>query len=376
MVSRPFAVVALMAAYNEADIIGQVVADLVAQGIGVYLMDHGSTDGTAAAVAAWRGRGLLGVERFPEESGIEAPADRFDLAGIVRRKETLARELDADWFINADADEFRESPWPHLSLRDAIRLVDRLGWNAIDFEVLNFWPTHDGFRPGDDPRQVFRGFERAPDCDRLQIRGWKKTGGPVDLVSTAGHEARFPERRVFPIRFPLRHYPIRSQAHGERKIFRERLPRFASTERERGWHVQYDDVGEGQSLLRDAARLTPYDADAERVQLVLRHRGVEELEEALGAARRAVEEMRGELEARGAEIERMQRAAARMRADLEARANQVAAIDRERSAGVAEIERLRAAVAEIGRRLDEVYASRSWRWMAPLRAAYRLLGGR
>ena len=37
---RDFSVVAIIAAYNEADIIGQVVADLIAQGVSVYLLDH------------------------------------------------------------------------------------------------------------------------------------------------------------------------------------------------------------------------------------------------------------------------------------------------------------------------------------------------
>ena len=38
--------------------------------------------------------------------------------------------------------------------------------------------------------------------------------------------ARFPGRKVFPIQFLLRHYPIRSQRHGETKVFTERKPRF------------------------------------------------------------------------------------------------------------------------------------------------------
>src|SRR5688500_19754661 len=44
-------VVALVAAFNEADVIGCVVHDLVAQGIDVHVLDDGSTDGTAEALA-------------------------------------------------------------------------------------------------------------------------------------------------------------------------------------------------------------------------------------------------------------------------------------------------------------------------------------
>ena len=226
---RALTVTAIIAAYNEEDVIGPVLADLVKQGVKVYLLDHGSTDATVAEAKRFLRRGLLKIERL-------APGE-FSLAQIIRRKETLAAELESDWFVNADADEFRESPWPGVGFVEALHEVDRLGFNAVDFAVLNFPPVHDAFKKGDDPRESFRFYEPGAHYDRLQVRCWKKQPGTLDLVSTAGHEARFPERRVFPLRFLLRHYPIRGQAHGERKVFRERLPRFAKDERARGWHV-------------------------------------------------------------------------------------------------------------------------------------------
>src|SRR5262249_10574746 len=144
-------------------------------------------------------------------------AARFSLTRILRRKAELAAKLDASWFINHDADEFRESPWADLDLRRAIQRVDGWGDNAIDFAVLDFWPTHAGFRPGPDARQAFPRYAPGAGWNRVQIRCWKKGEAAVDLVSSGGHEATFPGRRVFPVRFILRHYPIRSQAHGERK---------------------------------------------------------------------------------------------------------------------------------------------------------------
>src|SRR5580765_581681 len=118
-----FSVVAIIAAYNEADIIEQVVSDLINQDVQVYFMDDGSTDGTVATVERHLGRGVLGIERLasPVENG--APS-RFDWERILQRKTQLAMELEASWFIHHDADEFRESPWSHLSLREAIRHVD------------------------------------------------------------------------------------------------------------------------------------------------------------------------------------------------------------------------------------------------------------
>ena len=115
--------VAIITAFNEADVIGPVVGDLIAQGLHVYFIDDGSTDGTVACVEPFVGRGVLAIERLNESSGGEPPGP-FDWERVLRRKEALARELDADWFLHHDADEFRESPWAQLTLKDAIRQVD------------------------------------------------------------------------------------------------------------------------------------------------------------------------------------------------------------------------------------------------------------
>ncbi len=337
----PLTVTAIIAAFNEEDVIGPVLADLVDQGIRVYLIDQGSTDGTLAEAKRAGGRGLVGAEQLVGED--------FSLARIIRRKEVLAAELDSDWLINADADEFRESPWPGVSFFEGIQQVDRMGWNAIDFEVLNFPPIDDSFRKGADPREVFRFCERASFVDRLQVRCWKKQPGPLDLVSSAGHEARFAGRRVFPLRFLLRHYPIRSQAHGERKLFRERRPRYATDERARGWHVQYDGILEGASFLREPSSLTPYDPWTARVDLALRHRGVEDLEAELV---RQGEGLHAELREQRAEL-------AAVRQDL---------------AAVTDAGERRARALQ--GRLDAVLTSRAWRWTGPLRRMLDRLGRR
>ena len=375
--ARP-SVVALVAAYNEADVIGAVVGDLIAQGVQVYVLDDGSTDGTAAAVEPYRGRGVLAIERLAG-GGAAGP---FDWERILKRKAELARSLDADWFIHHDGDEFRESPWAGVTLREGIARVDALGYNAIDFELLNFWPTHDDFRPGDDPREAFRFYQRGDAFDRLQIRCWKKSEAPVDLAGSGGHDVGFPGRRVFPLRFLLRHYPIRGQAHGERKVFHERRGRFVPAERARGWHVQYDAVKEGASFLRDPATLTPWDPDAARLLLALRHRGVDELEAALAAARRDVERRDEELAVARAAVEAHRAEGEKLRAELDARGAEldkrvveVADLQRELDLRAAELARLREGFEDRARRLEAVYRSLSWRWTAPARALLRLLGG-
>jgi hypothetical protein len=289
MTASSFRIIALIATYNEEDIIEPVLLHLASEGVDSYVIDNRSTDGTVEKVRSFIGRGVIGVETF-SAPGVERDDSRFHWAPILARKEALAKELDADWFIHHDADEVRESPWGHLRLREAIELVDRLGYSAIDSEVLNFWPTTD-VPESADPVRAFRYCEHAGLFDRLQVKTWKKTVSGVDLVTSGGHDATFEERRIFPLRFIIRHYPIRSDAHGARKVFCERRPRFAADERQRGWHVQYDGFEPGTTFVRDPASMTLYDAEQTRVHAQIHHRLVEQLEEEVSTLRRNADQV-------------------------------------------------------------------------------------
>lgn len=266
---HPFRVIAIIAAFNEGDIISPVIGHLVQNGIDVYLLDNHSTDDTVDQARRWLGRGLLTIETFPNELEVGCPGT-FNWTAILRRKEELACELRADWFIHHDADEIREGPWPGLTLKESIRWVDKLGYNCVDFRVLNFPPIGDDFRQGDDPRTYFRFCEEGPECDKVQLKCWKTGKSPVSLAPHGGHEARFQGRRIFPMQFLLRHYPIRGQKHGMKKVFAERRNRLLQAEKSQGWHRQYDNiVNEKHLFLRSADELRPFDLDQAREELML-----------------------------------------------------------------------------------------------------------
>jgi hypothetical protein len=393
-VSASFSVVAIVAAFNEADIVGQVVSDLIDQRIDVYFLDDGSTDGTVAAVEPFVGHGVIGIEQL----GSPATNPRiFHWERILRRKSDLAAALPGDWFIHHDADEFRESPWTGMSLKEGIRRVDALGYNAIDFLSFDFRPVDDRFRPGDDPVSAFQYYAPHAPYDRVQVRCWKKTGAPVDLASSGGHDAAFAGRRVFPMRFILRHYPIRGQAHGERKVFEERQCRYLPSERARGWHVQYDSAKPGDRFIAEPSTLIRYDPDTVRVELALRHRGADELKAAFETAQRELAEL-SELEARtrdelgkahaalaeAAEYARhLESALAAAQAAHAGASAHLVTVTRELAAHrealdrrMTEIEQWRQSLESARRELQEVRGSLSWRLLAPARALFRLVKGR
>jgi len=370
--TRPFSVVAIIAARNEADIIEHVVRDLIAQGIDIYYIDDDSTDGTREIVERYVGHGVIGIEGFDGTPG------RFEWERLLRRKEALAQSLEADWFIHHDADEFRESPWPDVSLKQAIGQADAVGCNAIDFCLFEFRPDHDDFVPGTDVRQSLTSYAPPAFYDLIQIRCWKKQPGPVDLAESGGHQARFPGRRVFPVQFILRHYPVRSQAHGTRKVFEGRLPRFSPAEQAKGWHVQYNAMTAESSFVVSRDALTVFEPREARRQLAgsvetlcdLELR-VADLQEALDAALAESERHRQRWSEAADEA---RRATVRV-TELESRL-------RHHEAQSARVDALAAAIAEqqiaidhYRRRAMDFEQSLSWRLTAPARAAYRLLTG-
>jgi hypothetical protein len=270
-----FRVIALMSAYNEGDIISPVIQHLIENGVEVYLLDNRSTDDTVAQATRWLGKGLIQIETFPADASTQYAdaAGRYDWTAILRRKEELALALDADWFIHHDADEIRDSPWSSVTIKEALRFVDSVDYNCVDFRVFEFPPIDDGFRQGMDPAAYFTRFRDAKEFDQLQLKGWKKRHGPVSLIRFGGHDVEFEGRRVFPIPFLLRHYPVRGQTHGRRKVFEERKRRFAPEERAKSWHIQYDHIqDEAHIFLVDPETLRPFDLGHARLEAQLWNR--------------------------------------------------------------------------------------------------------
>lgn len=263
----PVRALAIMHAFNEEDVIAASIGALVEQGVDVYLLDNHSTDGTVAAAAPFIGRGLVAIETFPGTGA--AGADRMELGALLRRVQGIMETLDYEWFLINDADEFREAPWPGLTLPQGLARAQALGYDAINFRVLDFRPVDDRFVPGGDPRAALTGFELGQLCDAPQMKAFRRPDGPFSILTHGGHEVEFAGRRVCPIPFILRHYPIRSPEHGRRKVLRERLPRFAPEERAKGWHVQYDALLEsGREFVWAPEELHAWDPVATRLELL------------------------------------------------------------------------------------------------------------
>src|SRR6266480_1713543 len=256
---RDFRVTAIMTAYNESDIIEPSIRKLVNGGVDVYVLDNWSTDGTYEIVKNLESGGMVsGVERWPTEG----PASYDHLEQKLRRVSVIASSLDSDWFVHHDVDEVRSAPWKGVSLKDGLQRADTQGFNAVDHTVVLFPAVDNDYSAGADFEQHFGHFEfgRRP-ARFFQVKAWKNLGRPVDLAETAGHVAKFEGRKIYPYKFLLKHYPIRSESHGARKILCDRLPRYDPEERAKGWHTHYDDLAKSATFLRKVEDLQPYDAE-------------------------------------------------------------------------------------------------------------------
>jgi len=266
-----FRVVAFMAAYNEEDIIVQSIRKWTDQGIHVHVLENWSTDATYDLAKQMEHELPVTVERFPTSG----PSRYFDWEAMLARIEVLSREIEAHWFIRRGADEVLCSPWPGLSYKDSLYLVDQAGFNCVDHTIVEFYPVDNGFKTGMDHEAYFKHFDFKHLSHPFQRKAWKNYGQSISTIPSAGHDVIFAGRRVYPFKFLLKHYSFRSQKHGETKVFRERKARWNPAERARGWHVHYDAVQEGHQFVHATSEKEVFnECDFNNAYLVERLSGI------------------------------------------------------------------------------------------------------
>jgi hypothetical protein len=252
--------IALVTAYNEADVIVETITDLLKQGCQVILRDNWSSDGTYELMKSLMSqeRDLLEVDRFPAEG----PTSHFELLRQLQHKEEIALGFPGRWIMHTDADELRRAPILGMSIREAFGLASAYGCNRVSFTCIEFKPVDCASKDG-SLEEKFLFFEHGTRPGHFrQTKAWLQGHQRVDLASSGGHVAKFTGARDFPYRFLLKHYPIRTQEQAVRKIVRERQLRYSPYEREAlRWHTQYNSVSENSNLIWLPESLLRYDQE-------------------------------------------------------------------------------------------------------------------
>jgi glycosyltransferase involved in cell wall biosynthesis len=246
-------VIALLATYNEERFVAGCLEHLLQQQIDVYLIDNCSTDQTLAIASRCIGHGLIGIETIPRRG-------TYSWRPILERKEQLANTLDADWFMNVDADEIRLPPRTDRSLAEAFAEVDGEGYNAVNFQEFTFTPTQEA---PDHDHQDFQKTMRwyypyLPSPVPNQVKAWKRQPSPVKFAWSAGHQVRFSGLRISPQWFRMRHYLFLSVPHAVRKYIEKS---YDPAEMEAGWHRARAGLRPETIRLPAEAELRPYLSD-------------------------------------------------------------------------------------------------------------------
>ena len=252
-------VLAIVPQFNERDIIAQTIKHLISQGVDVHVIDNWSDDGSYEIVQELAGhyKGHVTFERFPAKKAL-----KYDLRNTLKHINELAidRINEYQWIMKCDSDELRWSPWKGVSLQEAISFVDHMGYNCIDSTLFTFRPTRDGFDEKIDPVKFFRYGEFGKTWAFLQVNTWKNHID-ADISSSGGHLILLPQQKIFPFKFLLCHYPLRSSEQSRRKIFKERLPRYSAAGKKRGWHIHYNHFEYDQSFILSPKGFVKFDVE-------------------------------------------------------------------------------------------------------------------
>jgi len=177
--------------------------------------------------------------------------DKFAEVDSLNAVEAAVKESGTDWAIFHAADEIYCSNRSGETYREALERIAADGFNAIDHESQLYPPIDETFEPGIDHEAHFRYWEDDGIRKKMrlrQIRAWKNHPGMRFIHN--GHCVALPERNVPDERLIRKHYPIRSSAHGVKKMFGERHGRGEgfSFVQYKYWHPGYE---KSKNFLRD-----------------------------------------------------------------------------------------------------------------------------
>jgi glycosyltransferase involved in cell wall biosynthesis len=200
---------AVLLCYNDGDLLEDSLRYLLEQDHDLVVWDHGSTDETASVIDRFR-RELVETRRIPREF------DFYELYPAMSRHLLEHYVARYDWISWPDQDEFLEGPSRSKPYREWVREVFESPFNWVQFHNFNYWHTS-----ADDPRirpapERVRHYALFPGC-APRIRCWRASATNIRVFN---HNP--PEGDPYPVRFNLRHYPMRSREQMMRRIFQDR----------------------------------------------------------------------------------------------------------------------------------------------------------
>jgi Glycosyl transferase family 2 len=244
----------MLSVHNEVDVIGDVIANHLSQGLLVVALDNGSTDGAYDVCAEYGNRGEIVLDRWEPEG--------IDLGALTRRLYRMALGAGADWLLWSDGDELLQAAVPGRTLKEVIDEADAAGDNLIQFDRFDFFMTD-----RDDPSEPsvparLRHYSWQGD---FNYRAWRCMPG-IRAEPSLAHLPLFPDGvpyRIHPRKQVLRHYPYRTPTQARAKL-ETMVGKFGADKAGMaGWQRRYVRLAEqGQCAQRmPGEKLTLYGGD-------------------------------------------------------------------------------------------------------------------
>jgi hypothetical protein len=191
--------------YNDGDLVERAVGYLREQGHDLVVWDHGSTDYTPEVLGRLRGE-------LMEHKVVPRSVDFYGLYQAMSRHLIDEYTQRYDWVSWPDQDEFLEGPDRARPYREWVGEVLASSYDWVQFNNFNFWWTEADDPSIADPVQRVRHYCLWPTCGP-RIRAWRASSTNIREFN---HNPPAGDR--YPTMFNLRHYPMRSRAHMDRRL--------------------------------------------------------------------------------------------------------------------------------------------------------------
>ncbi|MDD5540161.1 MAG: class I SAM-dependent methyltransferase [Candidatus Marinimicrobia bacterium] len=212
-------IVSITHVYNEEMQIEACINNSREQGLIPIIIDNGCTD---RSIDIAKDMGAIILKHF---------TDTFEIYGFYTWSIARAKEIGCDWYILKDTDEIFET-YNGQKVRESIIEADAAGFNCMDCDLYEFWPTvDDNMNEPDFIKRINHySYYKAP-LHRI-VKNIPQVWADSPHIAK-GNIKLSPEHIV------LRHYKFISLEQGRAKVASRRA-RYSQQNISAGGHTQYN----------------------------------------------------------------------------------------------------------------------------------------
>ncbi len=233
--------------FNEIDILEENLRYYIDQGFETVVVDNGSTDGSYGLCEKYLGNGIISLSQIMTKE--------FDTRLLLKEATLLYKEVNPDWVILADADEFIEPFEIDETLQTAIEKENHNGNTIIPLHHFIFKMTEKDDMSNKSVLSRMKFYGKANDAGRAKI--WKDSRHVEISNPHAPSFIDLNKYRPSNNKLVMRHYPLRTLEQAKAKINRVR----PSLNNPFGWGIHYLGIDDARSVVVKSNEMNYYNED-------------------------------------------------------------------------------------------------------------------